>query len=165
MIKCKLAVCADTIVRDTQTDLISVFNIAEVVNSVSCPINLHRIACLFVLTREEDDTSQCDALFTVKMNEDHLIPKTALKVDFSLSGLISRQIISLKGLVIHKPGIVRFSISVDDNEIGYYELPFGVIPSPQLTLPVIGNGDFVKSPAEVTLPKEPSDSKPSDNLK
>ena len=53
MLRCTLAVVAESVVRDAQSNNVSVFNILETFAAAGFPAIFPRLAILFMLTREE----------------------------------------------------------------------------------------------------------------
>src|SRR5262245_47594205 len=101
MIRCRLAVCAESVVRDVETNLISVFNIYEQVRSQVFPILMPKLNCLFILTRDVGDVQTVTGAvqFTVGGEE---VLRTPLTVDFQ-DKFLTRQTIVVQGFPIPAP--------------------------------------------------------------
>lgn len=139
MIRCKLAVCADSVVRDAQSNLVSVFNIAETINAQFFPVGLTRLSSLFILTREPGDPERNEVVFSVTFDGAPLLPPTTLPANFTGSGLISRQVVSIQGLLVPKAGNVHVAISAGGTELGSWDVAFVLVPGTQTVLPGIGS--------------------------
>jgi hypothetical protein len=110
MISCTLAVCAEHVLMDRLTNLISVVNVLERVTPESFPVVVPRFACLFIHTREQVDSQHLDGVVTFKLGDQELM-RGPVQVDFA-SGLISRSVLRLQALVIPAPGVLRVSLEL-----------------------------------------------------
>lgn len=121
MIESNLILCAEGVIRDAETNNISIFNILEELTAESYPILIQKSALFTVLTKEEDDPDKPDLKFLL-FNNDELVNEHKLKVDFR-GKTKSRTIIRLGGIPFHNPGKAHFKvIDSDENEIAKYSI-------------------------------------------
>ena len=133
MISCKLAVCGDRVIRDSVLGNASVINIFDRLVVEAFPVLLPRIACLFIFSRNDDDPSDFPGVkASISIGEDEIIGGPS-GIDFH-NGYLHRQVLTIEGLVIPKPGTLRAAISLDGKEIGAYEIPVVRGGQPQLRL-------------------------------
>ncbi|MBI3005007.1 MAG: hypothetical protein HYY49_06275 [Ignavibacteriales bacterium] len=134
MITPKLLLCADAVVRDAQTNHISVFNIYEEFSPAGLPAIVPRLTVLAVLERLQDDPANVDARLRITLGERNLFERP-VHIDFQGS-LLARAIMSFEGFVLPAPGELHFSFAVGDAEIESYTLrikapPPHPVPQPQ----------------------------------
>jgi hypothetical protein len=120
MIKSKLAVCSESIVRDAETNNLSIFNMLEELTSIEFPFVLPRFATLFYLERDEQDPNVIDATITLSLNTT-LIGQAVGKGDFEEKSR-TRIILAVQGLVIPEPGVLTATVSVDGQELSSWSI-------------------------------------------
>src|SRR5215216_1444185 len=98
MIRSTLAVCAESIVRDSETNNISVFNIIEELRAPGFPIVFPKLSTLFVLERDKEDPSHVEGTVIIRLDEKELA-QAAINGDFE-NTLRTRIILTAQGVVI-----------------------------------------------------------------
>ncbi len=120
MIKSRLAVCSESIVRDAETNNISVFNILEELASPEFPFFLPRFAAIFYLERDEHDPDVINASITITLNDKQIGHATG---DNNFEGKTrTRLILAVQGLVIPEPGLLKAAVLVDDQELSSWSI-------------------------------------------
>ncbi|MDP9311610.1 MAG: hypothetical protein M3R24_12140 [Chloroflexota bacterium] len=111
MIQSKLAVCAETIVRDAETNAVSIFNIIEEIGADQFPVVIPRFSSLFLVQRSNDDREQIDGtvVFTVADKE---LARAQLSIDFQGKRL-NRVTVVIHGLVLEQPGNLEVKLEID----------------------------------------------------
>ena len=130
MIKCRVAVLGESVVRDVSTNNISVFNILERVAAHKFPIAIPKVVALFMLTREGGDSEAPECLMGITISGEEL-NRYPINVNFQ-GKLLHRMIVEVGGLVIPKPGIMRTSIIIEGQEAGSWELEVAQIEKPKI---------------------------------
>src|SRR5438132_10617340 len=98
MIRVKLAVCGQDVVRDAASNNISVFNVYEGVTAEGFPLLMSPFAFLVVLERDLTDPVQHAGRFELRLG-DTVLGEGAMTVDFE-DKKRTRQIIKVGGLVL-----------------------------------------------------------------
>lgn len=127
---CKFAVCGESVVRDTETNTVSIFNIIEEIRSPGFPAVVHRVSCIFFLVREEGDQHQVET--TVKASlEAQELTQFPVNVDFG-EKVINRVVVVISPMVVPGPGNLRISIEIGDQELGGWDISVRQIGGPQI---------------------------------
>ena len=121
MIHAKLGVCAESVVRDAETNAISVFNIFEDLKASSFPVAIPKLSALFILERDTDDPAQVDCLVTIRLGKKE-IGRVTLGGDFE-DKFRTRVILVAQGVVIDKPGNLVISCIVNNKTMGAWTIP------------------------------------------
>lgn len=120
MIVPKLLLCATGIVRDTQTNNISVFNILEQINFASFPGAIADFFILSVIERESGDPEVLTGKLCIKIGEISILEQD-VEYNFQNKNR-TRLIVGLGGLPIPQPGILSISMSYNGNELHKYNI-------------------------------------------
>ena len=131
MIDSKFILCAESVIRDAETNNISIINILESISAESYPIMIQRSALYTVLTREEGDDESPDLKF-VLYNNDDVIKEHKLRVNFRGKNK-TRTIIRLGGLPFDNPGEAHFAVFIDDRELGRYSIELNLRDEVEVT--------------------------------
>ena len=122
MITCQLILCAENIIRDSETDLFSVFNILEVIRGVGFPLFINRLDILAFFEREADDSAQYDITFVISLGETEILQKQ-MAIDFE-DKFRNRATFRIRGLVIPNPGILKVNTKFQEQILGDYRIAF-----------------------------------------
>jgi hypothetical protein len=125
MITCKLALCAESVVRDVESNRMSIFNIFEGFKSHGFPIGFPKYACFFFLAREEGDNVTFEASLGFHLNESSL-KDFPVNVNFE-DKMNTRVVINVLGLVIPGPGILSTRLMYEGRELGRWDIKVGSI--------------------------------------
>jgi hypothetical protein len=121
MIKCQLALLAKGVIRDADTNAISIYHIIEEVKAASFPVFFPEVAFFAYLVREDGDPSVLELQGRISV-DDAVIVDAPMKADFQgLRG--NRQIFRIGGLPVPKPGMLVAELFNKENgeSIGRYE--------------------------------------------
>lgn len=132
MLRCTLAVVAESVVRDAQSNNISVFNILEAFAANAFPAVFARLAVLFMLTRDEGDPAQFPLMLRITQG-DH--GEDAFPVDCNFAEhRRTRSIVQLGGLAVRGAGQIRFLLLHGHQELGAWviEVSQRQMPAPQI---------------------------------
>lgn len=130
MITSKLTVCAESIVRDAETNTVSVFNVLEEIGAPTFPLTIPKLSVLFILERGADDpeTIECVVTLTLKENE---LGGISGPVEFR-GTLATRLIVVVEGTVLAEPGVLIASISLSERELGSWGIRVYELEQPQI---------------------------------
>ncbi|MBA7578945.1 hypothetical protein ES708_20811 [subsurface metagenome] len=120
MIKSNVMLCADNVIRDAETDLISIVGIAEDIIPEGLPLFIPRFMILIFLQRDDSDPSDIKCTLRITLNGDQLLEKT-LTIGFK-GKKRNRTIINIGGLPIAKQGILETSLWLDDKMLNQYKM-------------------------------------------
>lgn len=120
MITCKLALCAESVVRDIESNRVSIFNIFEGIKSHGFPIGIPRYTCFFFLSRGESDNATFEASLSFDLNGSSLKDFT-VNVNFE-DKMNNRVIANVFGLVIPGPGILSTRLMYETRELGRWDI-------------------------------------------
>lgn len=108
------------VVRDADTNAVSVFSIYEELASVGFPFLVQNVGVFVLWQIEEDDrTDITDIQFQVRNNA-HVLFQAPIAV--TVSAKRHRTIIRVQGLLVREPGILRFVFTRGTQEIAGYEI-------------------------------------------
>lgn len=132
MIRCRLAVCAESVVRDASTNNVSALNILEMVSAHKFPILVPKLFALFMLVREQGDSETPTCSMSVSVSGEQL---NAFPINVNFQGKLRNRVIAeINGLVIPKPGILRVSIIIENQESGWWEIEVAQKDEPKVQL-------------------------------
>lgn len=130
MISVKLLLCAERVIRDAESNSITVVNLLEDFASPGFPLFIQNM-CLFALTeRQEDDAQDHQFLFKIHLNDNELV---SLEVQSKFGDkLRHRNIINVSGFVIPNPGQLKLSLFHEDKEVAEYLMQVKKIGPPEI---------------------------------
>lgn len=121
MIRCTYAICADSVIRDTETNNISLISILEEFKSRSFPVLVARAHAAFLLTRETQDAEEMHGTLRITLNDDELY-QLPVQVSFE-DKKRARLLVQIQGLLLPGPGQLRFSLrNHDGGELEGWEI-------------------------------------------
>jgi len=112
MIRGRLCIIAENVVRDAETNNISVINIIEELHAQGFPLFAPKVVFFVLWERELTDPPIYHSEVIVTINEQRL-HTGPVEIDFR-EGRRHRSIITILGLVIPQPGQLTFSLRVQD---------------------------------------------------
>jgi hypothetical protein len=130
MITCKLALCAETTVRDAQNNLVSIFNIIEDIVSQSFPLAIPKISCFFLVVREDNDpeSEEFSLRFTIDNEETNRFP-----VQGNFQGKLRNRITTVvHGLLVPRPGCFSASLWLSEDKLGQWDINVKQIGNPEI---------------------------------
>jgi len=128
MIKSSLMLCAEGIIRDAETNNISVFKIFENIIPEGLPLFFPRFMVLVFLDREDKDPSEIKCTLRIKLNQENLVEKV-VSISFQ-NKKRNRIIANIGGLPIEKQGTLETSLWLGDKMLNKYKV---VINEPRKT--------------------------------
>lgn len=131
MYKSKLAVCAESVVLDQQTQLVSIFNLIDAVQAHGFPLAVNKIALLFSIVRETTDLNVLDSFIVATLSGVELL-RHPIQINF-FDKVRANHIVTLQGVVLSSPGILRFSLLQGEAEIATVEVDVKSISGPTIT--------------------------------
>lgn len=123
--KLKIALCAESIVRDIESNQLSAFNILDQIVASSFPFVFPKLTVVGVFEREENDLMSFDIELDVSHNKTSLF-NTSTMLDFQ-DKLTHRYIFALLGVVIIAPGQLVFTFKHERRKLGSYILRIDAI--------------------------------------
>lgn len=132
MIISKLMLCAENVIRDAETNKISVFNIFEKIASPGFPLFIQKLLVFNRIERAKDDPRQIDCELKI-MNNDIELLKKPLRVDFQ-DRMRNRTIVDISGLTVPNPGILKVILSYAERDLNSYEIIVNRIGEPQVEI-------------------------------
>lgn len=132
MVKFKLLLCAQGIIRDAETDAISVYSIFEGIDVHGLPLLIQRFFVFAMLEREPHDPPQHQGTVRLTVGETEVFANP-VRVDFQ-DKLLARQIIRLDGLIIESPGELVANISIKDGPSQDYRIPVRKVGQPEAAM-------------------------------
>ena len=130
MITSTLMLCAEGVVRDRESNNISVFNILEKMQPAGFPILIQRLFVLAFLERLPTDLEDLECVARITIGEVEL---TTLPGRVNFQGqTLARWIIQLQGLVIPNPGVLSITLLYGEQRLSSYNIDVRALP-PSLT--------------------------------
>lgn len=126
MIRCPVAVCADRIIRDAESNNISVIHVIDRMRTPTLPNVFPRLSFYFHLVRNpEEDPNEIAGNLRLAV-DDELLGEYEMDVDFE--GQTTHRVTGvLKGLPIPQPGTLSAALFIgeeeeDVDEVGRWEI-------------------------------------------
>jgi hypothetical protein len=126
MIHPKICFAALAVVRDAETNSMSVFNILEGVTAVGIPLLIQNMSFFVLWQREEADERRIEGTFTAAIGDQEL-SQVRVDLDFG-ENIRNRTVVNLNGLVIPRPGTLRFRIVLTNNVEATYTVDVAAPP-------------------------------------
>ncbi len=120
MLSSNTMLCAEGIVRDVESNNISIFNVLEEVSSTTFPIYFQRFFVFAAAGKSGDDSGKPICNLDVRLNGDLLL-SLPFTLDFQGKPR-TKTIISIGGLVVPTSGILRTAFVCDQQEINSCEI-------------------------------------------
>lgn len=117
MINSKFIIVGENIIKDAESNNISVINILEDISAESFPILIQKMAILIYFEKESHDDDKPTLVLKVSNNNKILVEHT-IKADFRGKNK-NRNIIKFGGILFPEPGDAKFEIidTNNDNQI------------------------------------------------
>jgi hypothetical protein len=116
MIRLRLFLVAEAIVRDAETNRVSAFNIVENMTAAGFPTLIPRIAILTAFERDSvNDAQTLSGSLSIRLGGDTLLTGR-LPIDFR-DKLVARHIGRIEGLIGKGPGRLVFGVEFPEQEI------------------------------------------------
>jgi hypothetical protein len=128
----KLLLCAQGVVRDADSNNVSIFNVLESLHSVGFPLFMQQMDILALLERTPEESSQHDMRFRVAVEETELV-SAHLAIDFEDKPR-NRAMVHVQGLVVPNPGTLTVTAYLNDVEIGDYSIAVDRLEGPTVNV-------------------------------
>jgi len=125
-----LCFASEGVIRDTQTNNISAFNILEQISSPGFPLFMQKMFFFCLLEREEGDPATVE-LRVIASNNDQTIVEVGSTVNFQEKNR-NRLIIQIGGLAIPSPGKLVFTLKKDEELLCSYSVEIKKIGEPEV---------------------------------
>ena len=112
--------CED-IIRDVETDRVTIINTIEEINAIGFPLFLQKLCCFVSLDKEGIDIQSFDGKLIIKNNDKTLVDMSA-KIVF-LEKPRARVMIKLAGIPIYEPGILVVEMLESEKIFLNYNIP------------------------------------------
>jgi hypothetical protein len=120
MIRCLLAVCAESVVVDQNSNSASVFNILEMLRPEYFPAVIPKFVGYFQMTREIGDPEDVDASVVLKLAGNDLL-RNPIRLSFK-GVLRTRAIFTVLGFMVPNAGMLRCELEIDGEVKGGWEM-------------------------------------------
>jgi len=120
MVQLKLVLCAESVIRDAETNNISVVNILEELGASAFPVVIPKLSTLFLLERTEDDPQQIDGTVIFVLDGEE-IGRAAIQGDFE-DKLRNRLILVAQGVGLGRPGTLSVTLVLNDRMMGAWNI-------------------------------------------
>lgn len=120
MLRVKLAVCGERVIRDAESNIMSIINIMDEIHTPVFPAAIPRFATLFVVNREQNDDAQQQALIRFLHNGTQ-IAEVPVNIDFQ-DKVENRVTLVLDGLVVTGPGVLQCVLIYNNAELGSWNI-------------------------------------------
>lgn len=128
MITCKLVLCAESIVRDSETNTVSAFSLLEEMSAPRFPVAVPRLASLFLLEKEPKDEDMQNYQYILTLANQELL-RSPVEVRFE-GKLRTRVMVNVQGLLIPAPGELRARLELQGRELGSWSMAVSMAPPP-----------------------------------
>lgn len=121
MIKPVAILCARDVIVDKGTNTASIFTILEQLTPEGLPTALPTIVVFSLMEREPDDPDKVKCKLTITLDDTKIGEMPELSIDFQ-KALRNRLMVKIDGLVVPKPGKLKFSIACQGRKLHSYEV-------------------------------------------
>jgi len=103
-------IAAESVIRDINTDSVSLINILESIEVTGFPISIYKIAVYAVFMREDENLTNVFSGSLTLYNNETVIEKK--EINFSIPKARIRMISRFQGLVLSEVGVLRVQIEI-----------------------------------------------------
>jgi hypothetical protein len=119
MIHLRLALFAETIIRDAETNAMTIVNLIDNLTAPAFPMGLGKLSVLFVMRRDDGDPRNASGVLTFELDAIEL-GQLPVSLDFEDKPQ-TRLMVVFQGLVIPAPGTLRATLTIDATVVGSCE--------------------------------------------
>lgn len=131
MLTSKFILVAESVIKDSDLNSISILNIIEDIMVESFPIGIQKFAVVIFFDKDVNDPDTSSVTLVVK-NNDNTLMNQSLRLDFKGKHR-NRTIIRIGALIIPSSGTLSFSIIEGDREVCSYAIPLQLRENVQVT--------------------------------
>ena len=125
-----LMLCAEGVVRDAESNTVSVYNIFEEIRSATFPVIIPKMFILLITQRDPtQDPPAPAASIRIQLDND-LLDETDMEVNFQDKSR-NRFILGVGGLAITRPGTLRFIANLANARMAEYTVTVQKIGPPE----------------------------------
>jgi hypothetical protein len=125
-----ISFCAEGIIRDSQTNNISAYNILENINSPGFPLFIPNIFFFSLLEKKNTEPNINNFTLTVSNNKQSLLD-IPISSDFQDKHRC-RQIVKIGGIAVPSPGLLTFKLLQGKKELCSYSVRINKIGGPEV---------------------------------
>ncbi len=122
--------CAENVLLDIRTNNYSIFNVTEMLKSVTFPFLINKIEILALFEKDEDELDKATIKLIITNNGEE-ISKDETEIEFSEKSR-TRMLFSIEGLPINNPGFLEIIFNCQDTELGRYKIEINKIGKPDI---------------------------------
>jgi uncharacterized protein DUF6941 len=126
MISCRLTLCAEAVIKDADTDSLSVFNIFDELAPSSFPFTLPKMTCLFFVGHDGKEGTVIPASLIITKGENEFF-KRPIELDFR-QRRTSKLVFYFHAVPFDGPGTVRVALVHEDREVGGWSFVIKDVP-------------------------------------
>ncbi|MCI0488618.1 MAG: hypothetical protein L0229_18680 [Blastocatellia bacterium] len=130
MIKSKVVICAEKVIRDAETNSVSIINLIEGINAQAFPVLIPGVSVFGLFEKDKDDPTRFKSKLDIVHNKS-IIFSTTSTLDFE-DKQRTRFIVSISGLIISDPGSLEFIFYRDKGRVGSYQFNVNLVGEPQV---------------------------------
>lgn len=134
MITSKLCLAAGLVIRDADSNTLSIISILEGFMPASVPVVFGQLSCLALWIREANDPERTDGTFNIRIDAEPLSVHR-FNVDFQ-GHPQARTVINLAGMVVPHAGLLTVQMTLDTGAIAEYS--FRIAQPVAITAPAAG---------------------------
>ena len=128
MVKINLLIPAKGVIRDANTNTISIFSIIEEIKAQGFPLFITELYIYFHLIKEKNDSDKFKTNLLVLNNEEEIF-KYSITSNFQGQDK-NNTTIRLNGLAIKNPGMLKFIIKSGSKLLSSYEVKVELLSKP-----------------------------------
>jgi hypothetical protein len=147
----RLLLCGQNLIRDADTNNVSVINIFEGMIAQGFPLLMPTFAFLTILERENGDPRIHEGRFDIRLGDTVLVAGP-MRVDFQDKPR-TRTMLRVAGLVINAPGLVSARFFIGQDQLGEYHFEVGRAAGP--VAEVIVEDPVANQPGANAQPPQP----------
>lgn len=145
--------CADSATVDRTTNRLSIFNVIEQISGPTFPGFFPSLALVLMVRRKKSEPNSVD-LKTVGTQDGKKIFELPFTLSFQ-THLQARAVLTLQGIPLHKPGVLKFSVMNKNKEIGSWPIPLIHAGQTTINLPATTSAGTSTSSAGTTANPKP----------
>lgn len=116
------AIACEQVIRDAQTNNVTLVNVLESAEVEGFPLVFTRVAFCCIWEREDSESVKAAATFSLELNGKKL-QTLQVVIDFQ-SGLRTRSIFQMGGILLQEPGILKFMVTMENGARAEYDVRF-----------------------------------------
>ena len=121
MIRNKVLLCAEAVIRDAEANTVSIINLTEGMIAQSFPVFVPKVSILGVFSRDKDDPQRAKVRFEAKIGT---TPVFGAEGELNFEDKTNtRFIVNIIGFALTGPGQLSFTFYQDKKKLGSYEVP------------------------------------------